>query len=147
MANTEHHRYSEIDEIIPGKGGWSGREGQPPGSSKIVMHINPKRGGGGGVLGGGGAPAGLETAGGVYLQISLDFPALGSHSPADGGRCKRPVPDNSGDVLANDTPKVPTSVEVKRFLLGAAWVCLNGGCDLLRHLGHRCRKPQWGAWM
>ena len=37
------------------------------------------------------------------------FPALGSHSPASDGRREHPVPDDSGDVLAEDTSKVPTS--------------------------------------
>ena len=33
----------------------------------------------------------------------------GSHSPASDGRREHPVPDDSGDVLADDTSKVPTS--------------------------------------
>ena len=73
MANIEHHRYSEIDEIIPGKGGWSGREGQPPGSSKIVMHMNPK--GGGGVLGGGG---GASRLGNSRWGVPADLVGLSS---------------------------------------------------------------------
>ena len=71
-------------------------------------------GGGGSESWGRGAPTGLGTAGGMYPQISMDpnaqgFPALGSLSPAEGRRRERPVPDNSRDVLAKDTPKVPTS--------------------------------------
>ena len=71
-------------------------------------------GGGEGEFGGGGALAGLATASGVCPRISLDpkaqgFPALRSYSPASDGRREHPVPDGSGDVLADDTSKVPTS--------------------------------------
>ena len=97
MANTEHHGYAEMDEILL----------RGSASRTIEDRDAPDpRGGGGRVLGGGGAPAGLATAGGRtrrsrWTLNAQGFSALGSHSPADGGRRERPVLDNSRDMLAN----------------------------------------------
>ena len=44
-----------------------------------------------------------------WTSNAQGFPALGSHSPADDGRREGPVPDDSGDVSANDTSNVATS--------------------------------------
>ena len=79
----------------PGKGGWSGREGQPPGSSEIVMHLAP--GGGGGRVLRGRQPVQQQPVGCTresrWTPNVQGFPALGSHSPADGG----PLPIPFGD--------------------------------------------------
>ena len=104
----------DAQNYTPGKVGWSGWEGQPPGSSEIVVQLTPGGGGGGGerVLGGH-QPAWQQPVGCVresrWTPNVQGFPALGSHSPADDGRRERPVPDDSGDVSANDISKVSTS--------------------------------------
>ena len=51
----------------PGKRGWFGREGQPPGPSMIVTHLTPE--GGSEFLG---TPAGLATTDGWHPQNSMD---------------------------------------------------------------------------
>ena len=68
----------------PGKVGWSGREGQPPGSSETLVQLT--RGGG---ASSGGTPAGLATASGVCPRISLDpecpgFSGLGEPLSCEG---------------------------------------------------------------
>ena len=87
----------------PGKVGWSGREGQPPGSSETIVQLTP--GGGGRVLGAR-QPARQQPVGCVresrWTPNAQGFPTVGSHSPVDDGRRERPVPDDSGDVSAND---------------------------------------------
>ena len=52
----------------PGKGGWSGREGQPPGSSEIVVRLTLE-----GESGLGGTPASLATIVGGRPWIFLDL--------------------------------------------------------------------------
>ena len=52
----------------PGKGGWSGREGQPPGSSEMVVRLILE-----GERGPGGTPAGLATTIGGCPWIFLDL--------------------------------------------------------------------------
>ena len=116
----------------PGKGGWSGREGQPPGSSKIVMLLTR----GGGASSGGGALAGVATAGVWCTRKSRwtqGFPALGSHSPADGGRGERSFRMTVGMCwqITHQMCRPRLWRWVKRFILGAACVCLKGGYDLL----------------
>ena len=77
----------------------------------------PGGGGGGGASSGGGGgerqPAWQQPVGCVHgsrwTPNVQGFPALGSHSPTDDGRCKCPFPDDSGDVSASDTSKVPIS--------------------------------------
>ena len=61
------------------------------------------------------------------------FPALGSHSPASDGRREHPVPDDSGDVLADDTSKVPTSP-------------LEMGRGQMFSRGRRASVPYRGMW-
>ena len=101
----------------PGKGGWSGREGQPLGSSEIVVRLT--LGGGGGVggcgLGGGGEhpPAWQQPLGDArgypWTPDVQAFPALGSHPPTKAGRCGRPVSDNEMDMAVDGIARLPIS--------------------------------------
>ena len=79
----------------PGKGGWSGREGQPPGSSEIVVRLTLE---------------GATTVGGRPL-ISLDLrcPALGSHSSTNAGGRERPISDTEGDGAGDGIVRLPVS--------------------------------------
>ena len=94
----------------PGKVGWSEREGQPPRSSETAVHLTQ---GGGKASSGGRHPAWQQLVGCVresrWTPNTQGFPTLGSHSPASDGRREHPVSDDSGDVLAGETSKVPTS--------------------------------------
>ena len=114
--------------------GWSGREGQPPGSSEIIVRLT--RGGGGGkrVLGGRQPPWQQPVGcvrGSHWTPNVQGFPALGSHSITDDGQRKRPFPDDSGDVSASDTVKVPISpLEM-------------GGGPVVPH-GCEMGEPKWG---
>ena len=105
-GNTDKRRWTQL---YSRKMGCSGREGQPPGSSDIVVRLTPE-----GERGSGRTPAGLATTGGGRPWISLDpkCPGLsgpGSHSTTDAGRRERPVSDNGGDVADGGTARLPIS--------------------------------------
>ena len=92
----------------PGKGGWSGQEGQPPGSSEIVVRLT--LGGGGGCGLGEGARQPLGDAGGYLWTPDVQaFPTLGSHPPTKAGRSGRPVLDNERDMAGDGSARLPVS--------------------------------------
>ena len=73
---------------------------------------DPGGGGGRRVLGGR-QPAWQQPVGRVrgshWTPNFQGFPTLGNRSIRDDGRRKRPFPEDSGDVSASDTAKVPYS--------------------------------------
>ena len=95
----------------PGKEGWFGREGQPPGPSMIVTHLTPERGseflGDACRLGENRRVAPTELDGPPNAQ---GFPALGSLTPAEEKRRERSAPDSSSMVAARHTTVGPTSL-------------------------------------
>ena len=94
----------------PGKSGMVRAGGS---ASRIIGDRSATDPGGGRRVLGGCQPAWQQLVGCVresrWTPNAHGFPALGSHSPASDGRREHPVPDDSGDVLAEDTSKVPTS--------------------------------------
>ena len=89
----------------PRKGGWSGREGQPPGSSEIRGATDPR---GGNRARGGQQPV-WDACGSPWTPDVQAFPALGSHSSTNAGRRERPVSDNDGDVADGGTARLLVS--------------------------------------
>ena len=92
-------------ESTPGNEGWSGREGQLPGSSGIKVRLTPE------VVrgdvrrwGADSDPTGLRA-----------FPPLGSHSTKDRGQNEQKLLDHSAGVFGSGHPMVPSSpVEMDR---------------------------------
>ena len=78
-----HYRATQTSvdgrNYTPGKGGWSGREGQPPGSSEIVVRLS---------LEGGKQQLVGDACGSPWTPDVQAFPALGSHSSTNAGRCE-----------------------------------------------------------
>ena len=108
------HTFAPVEEEARpalGKGGWYGREGQPPGSSEIVVRLTLEGECG---LGGGGGGALATTMGDARRSLWTPdvqaFPTLGSHSSTKAGRRGRPVSDNEGDMADDDNPRLPVSI-------------------------------------
>ena len=84
----------------PGKGGWSGREGHPPGSSEIVVRLTLR----GGDTDSGGCACQL---GNNHWGTPVDIPVQAF--PAKAGRRGRLVSDNERDVAGNGIARLPVS--------------------------------------